>query len=531
MSTKKLLVVLFAPIVVFAACGGAHDTSSTASSALTACPWDPGFGQDQCDQGDWWLEFSVSDAATTSMSAEVSDPNGNRTIALTNEVDLGDGNVKFTGGPDDGPVPAGTLIRLTATKGQATAQTGWFAYMQDAPAIDCSGSADGGTDAAQDSGSTKDAGVDATEACAPNCAGRQCGSDGCGGTCGTCTGGTTCSNGACVSGGGCVAPWSPFWQQTSDAGSWWVEYVVAGGGSLPVSVTFQVVGGSSYPLSYAYGKWTGGLDGVASGTSAMLLATDATGATAKTLPFQYLVDQNPSTDPCGGTPSKSQSCLPLTRGMLTITMDDSYESQDTLAKPVLDKYGYKATIYNITRQLDQYGDLPFAKDLASDGMETGSHTVTHPDLTTLDAQDLDDELRLSQQYLLANVGSPVASFATPMGNYNPTVLAAIKKYYTSHRTVNPGLNYMGSDVFQLNSDGAYDNDSASTICSWIQNAATQRGWEILMFHDFTTDATSNMDLTYPIADFESILQCAKATAGIDVVTTTQGADAIRCASP
>jgi hypothetical protein len=52
-----------------------------------------------------------------------------------------------------------------------------------------------------------------------------------------------------------------------------------------------------------------------------------------------------------------------------------------------------------------------------------------------------------------------------------------------------------------------------------------------MFHDFTTDATSNMDLTYPIADFESILQCAKATAGLDVVTTTQGADAIRCARP
>src|SRR5439155_10713082 len=99
--------------------------------------------------------------------------------------------------------------------------------------------------------------------------------------------------------------WSPFWQQTEYAGSYWVEYVVPGGGSLPIKVTFEVVNGTSYPLSYAYGKWTAGLNGVASGTTVVLHATDATGATAKTTPFKYLVDQAPLTDPCGGTPRPS----------------------------------------------------------------------------------------------------------------------------------------------------------------------------------------------------------------------------------
>ncbi len=65
----------------------------------------------------------------------------------------------------------------------------------------------------------------------------------------------------------------------------------------------------------------------------------------------------------------------------------------------------------------------------------------------LSAQQLDDELRLSQQYLLTNVGSPVDSFASPMGSYNSTVLSAIKKYYTPHRTVNVGMNSMGSSVY------------------------------------------------------------------------------------
>lgn len=39
--------------------------------------------------------------------------------------------------------------------------------------------------------------------CQPRCTGRTCGSNGCGGTCGTCPSGTTCNaNGTCSSGGG-----------------------------------------------------------------------------------------------------------------------------------------------------------------------------------------------------------------------------------------------------------------------------------------------------------------------------------------
>jgi hypothetical protein len=34
--------------------------------------------------------------------------------------------------------------------------------------------------------------------CGPNCAGKSCGDDGCGGACGICTGGQTCQGGACA---------------------------------------------------------------------------------------------------------------------------------------------------------------------------------------------------------------------------------------------------------------------------------------------------------------------------------------------
>jgi agmatine/peptidylarginine deiminase len=41
-------------------------------------------------------------------------------------------------------------------------------------------------------------------ACTPSCAGKTCGSDGCGGTCGTCPAGQLCQNGQCAAGGECA---------------------------------------------------------------------------------------------------------------------------------------------------------------------------------------------------------------------------------------------------------------------------------------------------------------------------------------
>ena len=53
------------------------------------------------------------------------------------------------------------------------------------------------------------------EECVPACAGRECGDDGCGGTCGVCSGDETCKDGRCVvvercPGGWCVVPAGPF---------------------------------------------------------------------------------------------------------------------------------------------------------------------------------------------------------------------------------------------------------------------------------------------------------------------------------
>jgi peptidoglycan/xylan/chitin deacetylase (PgdA/CDA1 family) len=558
----------FASALLPAACAQADraeedadpEDDGEAVAALDGC-WDPVFGAESCFQGDWWVEFSTEDETTAAMEVEVSGTPTSRVVPLSGRVPLWSGYVKFTGGPGS-PIPAGTLIRLRATRSAAAggheARSAWFAYRQTTPAVDCGdcvpscppgacGSDGCGGTCACSAGdvcmadqtcchpSSAPCGPDGCGGshgacpCEPSCAGKLCGDDGCGGSCGTCAAGTICAGGACVA--GCEAPWNPVWQPTANNGSWWTELRVAGGGSLARSVTFQVVGGEATPLSGGYGMWTGGLGGVPPGTLVVLRATDATGATAQTAPFRYLVDTVPVTDPCEGTPSTSPGCAPLTRGMVSFTMDDSHPSQSTLASPALVAHGFRATIYHIAESLEIYGLLPHAQALAAAGHEIGSHSRTHPYLTSLSPQALDDEMRLSKQYLLSNVGSPVESFASPMGAYNEAALTALRPYFTSHRTVNPGLNYMGSDVYELRADGVYNNDTVSQVCAQLAETAALRGWRILVFHDFTTAATTDMQLAYPIARFEGVLQCAASTPGLDVVTVREGAAAIACASP
>lgn len=328
-----------------------------------------------------------------------------------------------------------------------------------------------------------------------------------------------------------MPPWSPTWQQ-GNGSPYWVEYQVVGGGSLAREVWLERVGQGVVTTLAQY--WTGfaGWGGnLASGTQVILHARDATGATAQTVPFRFLVDRAPLTDPCAGTPGPSETCRPLTRGLLSITMDDSVSSQVELARPVLARYGFKATVYEVVSQLQSYPIIPEAQLMAAEGHEIGSHSRTHDFLTTLGPTALEDETGGARAWLEAQVTPTVDSFASPMGDYNATTLAAIKRHYASHRTVNPGLNYMGTSVYELGVGSSFSDVSVAEICTQITEAAQRRGWLILVFHDFTSAPTTPYWLSYPIAGFDQLLACARDTPGLDVVTVRQGAAALACASP
>jgi peptidoglycan/xylan/chitin deacetylase (PgdA/CDA1 family) len=69
--------------------------------------------------------------------------------------------------------------------------------------------------------------------------------------------------------------------------------------------------------------------------------------------------------------------------VVVLTFDDAYKSQYTNAKPILDKYGYKATFYIVCNYVENNGRLKW-EDITSlykEGHDIGSHTMNHADLS------------------------------------------------------------------------------------------------------------------------------------------------------
>ena len=83
-----------------------------------------------------------------------------------------------------------------------------------------------------------------------------------------------------------------------------------------------------------------------------------------------------------------------------INFDDSHQSDYTYAKPILDKYGFKATFFEVCDWVEEgYHDLDISitwqqiAALQQDGMDIEAHTMTHPNLNDLSSQsDLDYEI-------------------------------------------------------------------------------------------------------------------------------------------
>ena len=109
--------------------------------------------------------------------------------------------------------------------------------------------------------------------------------------------------------------------------------------------------------------------------------------------------------------------------------DDSHQSDYTYAKPILDKYGFKATFFEVCDWIEQgHHDKDISitwqqiATLQQDGMDIEAHTMTHPNLNDLSQSDLDYEIGQAKQ-CLENHGFNIAIFAYPngKGSDNPKV--------------------------------------------------------------------------------------------------------------
>jgi len=136
-----------------------------------------------------------------------------------------------------------------------------------------------------------------------------------------------------------------------------------------------------------------------------------------------------------------------------LTFGDGYQSQYTLGKPILDKYGYKGNFFVTCNKVGTVDKMtwPEIANLYKEGNVIGSKTVDYgtkamenKDLNHLSTPQLEFEVGQSKQCLANKGGINTDYFAVPknLANDNATVINEIAKYYTLAINGHSNLMYL-----------------------------------------------------------------------------------------
>ena len=92
---------------------------------------------------------------------------------------------------------------------------------------------------------------------------------------------------------------------------------------------------------------------------------------------------------------------------------------------------------------------PEIRELHSQGVEFGSHTVTHPDLRRLPKGRVESELSDSKARIEDELGARVSQFAYPYGYFDSDIKAKVEREFAGACTTKLGRVAIESDPHEL----------------------------------------------------------------------------------
>ncbi len=133
--------------------------------------------------------------------------------------------------------------------------------------------------------------------------------------------------------------------------------------------------------------------------------------------------------------------IPMGRKTVVLTFDDGYQNFHDFALPVLKRFGFPATVFAVAGLLGRNArwladdgrhapPLMAAKtlrELPSQGISIGSHTLSHPHLTRIDACRQRHEIGQSKAVLERLLGEPIEFFCYPSGDFNDQVVKQVRE--------------------------------------------------------------------------------------------------------
>lgn len=120
-----------------------------------------------------------------------------------------------------------------------------------------------------------------------------------------------------------------------------------------------------------------------------------------------------------------------------INFDDNWKSQYQYAKPILDKFHFKATFYVVCDYIDKKNRISWneLQSLYAEGYEIGSHSMSHANLDNIMSDTADYEIIQSKK-CIEDKGIKVHSFSYPFnsGDDNSEILGLVSSNYEFART-------------------------------------------------------------------------------------------------
>jgi peptidoglycan/xylan/chitin deacetylase (PgdA/CDA1 family) len=158
---------------------------------------------------------------------------------------------------------------------------------------------------------------------------------------------------------------------------------------------------------------------------------------------------------------------------VVLSFDDGYLSQGQEAGAILRAQGWPGVLNLALHNLDTPGGLSASRVRAmiADGWEIDAHSLTHPDLTTLNAIALRREVAGSRTAIQERFGVAVNAFCYPAGRYDATVEAAVRAAgYRAATTVEDGVARASADRYALPRIRVDRSDDAATVVAKVRAA-------------------------------------------------------------
>jgi peptidoglycan/xylan/chitin deacetylase (PgdA/CDA1 family) len=154
---------------------------------------------------------------------------------------------------------------------------------------------------------------------------------------------------------------------------------------------------------------------------------------------------------------------------VVVSFDDGYRSVADAALPHLRARSWPGVLNLTVKNLRGRGGLSEARvrTLIAAGWELGSHSLSHPDLTSLDDRTLRHEVARSRAVLRSRFDVPVDFFCYPAGRYDARVIRAVRRAgYLGATTTVEGLA-RPSEPYELRRVRVSRSDGAAGLAAHL----------------------------------------------------------------